>query len=284
MIRRAVLVAAAAVALILAPTAAMAQAPAGFSPPQVDSTPAVGVPFKVIASGAKANEAVTLTMTPDPASIGTRSLTQIANAGGVASFVVTLTADGTYLLVSKSASGVVLTSQTVTVSDHGAVIVAGTSAAAGTAASVTAGKASSAPAGKAVSAAAGTATSATARKAATAATGTAARGQLAFTGFGGMSLLVGVVLFVASISQGGLYILFAIVIVPIVTLIYLVLTRVSMEMVAIFFRIGENTTLMAASAGSADPTSEGLRSGLAGPYSGPTGPVSGPPPAGGHEL
>jgi hypothetical protein len=158
MIRRAVLVAAAAVALILAPTAAMAQAPAGFSVPQANPT-AAGVPFKVIASGAKANEAVTLTMTPDPASIGTRSLTQIASARGVATFVVTLTEDGTYLLTSKSASGVVLTSQTVTVSDHGAVIVAGTSAAAGTAAS--------------------------------AATGTAARGQLAFTGSRGMSLPIG---------------------------------------------------------------------------------------------
>jgi hypothetical protein len=190
MIRRAVLVAAAAVALILAPTAAMAQAPAGFTVPQANPT-AAGVPFKVIASGAKANEAVTLTMTPDPASIGTRSLTQIANARGVASFAVTLTKDGTYLLVSKSASGVVLTSQTVTVSDHGAVIVAGTSAAAGTAASVTAGKASSASAGKAATAATGKAVTAATGKAVTAATGTAARGQLAFTGFGGMGLLVG---------------------------------------------------------------------------------------------
>jgi len=93
-------------------------------------------------------------------------------------------------------------------------------------------------------------------------------------------LLAGVVFFVASISQGGLYILFAIVIVPIVTLIYLVLTRVSMEMVAIFFRIGENTNLMAASAGVAGPTNGGSHPGLAGPYSGPTGPVSGPPPNG----
>src|ERR1035437_10322200 len=180
MIRRAVLVAAAAVALILAPTAAMAQAPAGFSVSQADPT-AAGVPFQVIASGAKANEAVTLTMTPDPASIGTRSLTQIANARGVASFVVTLTQDGTYLLVSKSASGVVLTSQTVTVSDHGAVIVAGTSAAAGTAATASTGKAVTAATGKAV----------------TAATGTAARGQLAFTGFGGMGLMFGGVLVLA---------------------------------------------------------------------------------------
>ena len=82
-------------------------------------------------------------------------------------------------------------------------------------------------------------------------------------------LLTGVVFFVASIAQGGLYILFAIVIVPILTLIYLVLTRVSMEMVAIFFRIGENTNLMAASAGVAGPTNEGPRSGVGGPYSGP---------------
>ena len=206
MIRRAVLVAAAAVALILAPSVALASAPAGASLPQADSTPAARVPFNIVASGAKANEAVTLTMTPDPASIGTRSLTKTANARGEVVFAVTLTQDGTYVLTSRSASGVVLSSQTVTVSDHGAVIVAGTSAAAGTAASVTAGKAASsapagkavsAPEGKAVSAAAGTATSATARKAATAATGTAARGQLAFTGFGGMSLLVGVVLVLA---------------------------------------------------------------------------------------
>ena len=90
-------------------------------------------------------------------------------------------------------------------------------------------------------------------------------------------LLAGVVAFLGSISQGGIYILVAIVIVPIVTLIYLVLTRVSMEMVALFFRIGENTNLMVAAAGGAGPTSEGPRSGVAGPYSGPTGPPSGPP-------
>jgi hypothetical protein len=90
-------------------------------------------------------------------------------------------------------------------------------------------------------------------------------------------LLAGVGAFLGSILQGGLYILIAIIIVPIVTLIYLVLTRVSMEMVALFFRIGENTTLMVASAGVAGPTSEGPRSGLAGPYSGPTDPLSGPP-------
>ena len=91
-------------------------------------------------------------------------------------------------------------------------------------------------------------------------------------------LLTGVGFFVALISQGGAYIAIAIIIVPIVTLIDLVWMRVFMEMVALFFRIGENTSIMAASAGSAGPTSEGPHSGLAGPYSGPTGPVSGPLP------
>ena len=165
MIRRAVLVVAAAVALILAPAAAMAYAPAGFSVPVTDPTPAVGVPladpppaavpFTVHATGANANEAVTLTMTPDPASIGTKSLTQIANAQGVVDFVVTLTEDGTYVLVSTSASGAVLSTQTVTVADHGAVLVAGASATAGTGASATVG------------------------------------GQLSYTGFQGMGLAVG---------------------------------------------------------------------------------------------
>jgi len=166
MIRRAVLVVAAAVALILAPAAAMAYAPAGFSVPVTDPTPvasvpvtdptpAVAVPFTVHATGANANEAVTLTMTPDPASIGTKSLTQIANAQGVVDFVVTLTEDGTYVLVSTSASGAVLSTQTVTVADHGAVLVAGASATAGTGASATVG------------------------------------GQLSYTGFQGMGLAAG---------------------------------------------------------------------------------------------
>ena len=166
MIGRAVLVLAAAVALILAPAAAMAYAPAGFSVPVTDPTPAAGVsvtdptpavavPFTVHATGANANEAVTLTMTPDPASIGTKSLTQIANAQGVVDFVVTLTEDGTYVLVSTGASGAVLSTQTVTASDHGAVLVAGASVTAGTGVSATVG------------------------------------GQLSHTGFQGMGLAVG---------------------------------------------------------------------------------------------
>ena len=184
MVRRAVLVAAAAVALILAPTAAVAYAPAGVSVPRADPTPPAGVPFTVVARGAKANEAVTLTMTPDPASIGTRSLTRKANARGEVSFLVTLTTDGTYVLTSRSASGAVLGTQTVTVVQNGAVIVAGTSA---TAASTPAGKPATAPAGTPASTSAGT--PATAGSQASANTGR----QLAFTGWQGDDLIVGAV-------------------------------------------------------------------------------------------
>jgi len=69
-------------------------------------------------------------------------------------------------------------------------------------------------------------------------------------------LLTGVILLVASLSQGGTYAFLAIVIIPIVTLFYLVVTRVSLEMMALFFRIGENTSLMVAAANRAGPIIE----------------------------
>ena len=130
MFRRAVLVAAAAaLALILAPSAAMAayNAP-GFSATVSNPSPATGQPFNVVLSGAKANEAITLTITSDPASIssdsiqiaGTKSLTKTANASGVATFAVTLTAGGTYTLALTNASGAVLSTQTVTAHAAGA--------------------------------------------------------------------------------------------------------------------------------------------------------------------
>jgi hypothetical protein len=144
--RRAVMVAAAAVALLLAPAAAVAQAVSpqasalrtlagpGFA--VVGSSPAAGVPFTVRASGARANESVTLTITRHPASNGShpRSLTKSANARGVVEFVVAIAEDGTYELVS-SAGGSTLSRQSVTVVDHGTVIVAGEGAAADSAGS-----------------------------------------------------------------------------------------------------------------------------------------------------
>jgi len=67
-------------------------------------------------------------------------------------------------------------------------------------------------------------------------------------------LLTGVILLVAGLSQGGASAVLGILFVPIITLIYLVLTRVSLEIVALFFRIGENTSLMVKAANRDVPT------------------------------
>lgn len=156
MTRGALAVTAAAVALVLGPAAAMVQAAApqasapqaavmqalagsGFS--VADSSPATGVPFTVRASGARANESVTLRITRRPASNGShpRSLTKSANASGVVEFVVTIAEDGTYALASTSASGSTLSRQSVTVVDQGSVIVAGEGAAASSAGAAASG-------------------------------------------------------------------------------------------------------------------------------------------------
>lgn len=70
-------------------------------------------------------------------------------------------------------------------------------------------------------------------------------------------LLTSGALLAASLSQGGMYAVLAIVVIPIVMLLYLVVTRVSLEIVALFFRIGENTSLMVAAANHAGPPSRG---------------------------
>ncbi len=48
-------------------------------------------------------------------------------------------------------------------------------------------------------------------------------------------------------------IFFAFIVVPIATLFYLIFARVSLEMVAIFFRIGENTSQIASSLSGSTP-------------------------------
>jgi hypothetical protein len=191
MIRRAVLVAAAAVALILAPSTAMAEyGAADFGFTVSDSTLTIGVPFTVHVTNAEANQAVTLTMTRNPGSTtnpATRSLTKTANAKGVVDFPVTLVEDGTWRLVSTSATGAVLTSQSVTVADKGAVIVAGAGADAGAAAAAAPRAVAGAAPGVAPAAAPGAAAGAAPRAAPAAAAGA----QLAFTGLQGMGLAVG---------------------------------------------------------------------------------------------
>jgi hypothetical protein len=90
-----------------------------------------------------------------------------------------------------------------------------------------------------------------------------------------VSLIVlgGVVVFGLSITRGGMYVVVALLIVPPVALFQLVLVRISLEAVALFFRIGENTSLIAAAAG-AGPTGGGAQPGLPGPYAGPVFPPS----------
>jgi hypothetical protein len=194
MIRRAALVAAAAAALILPATVLSATVAVAYSSPGASFTlanpkPATGVPFKVHASGAKPNEAVTLTMTRKPASVspGDMSITKAANAKGVVDFEVTLTEDGVWTLVSTSAAGVVLGTQTVTVADDGAVLLAGESAGAG----AVEGAVGEAEAGADTGVAEGAAAEADAGTGAGAEAGAGTADQLSDTGFQGMGLAIG---------------------------------------------------------------------------------------------
>lgn len=93
-------------------------------------------------------------------------------------------------------------------------------------------------------------------------------------------LLAGLVFLVAGLSQGGGTAVASIIFAPLFTLLYLVFTRISMEVIAIFFRIGENTTIMAANlTGQAPPPpTPGY-----GSYPPPSpGPAPGPAPGTGY--
>jgi LPXTG-motif cell wall-anchored protein len=102
---------AAAAALILVPSAAMAYEAPGFNFTVSDPTPTVGTPFTATISGADANTVVTLTV--ECPNVGVKTLTGTANASGVASFSVTLTGAGTCTLTATNAAGAVVATQTV---------------------------------------------------------------------------------------------------------------------------------------------------------------------------
>lgn len=96
-------------------------------------------------------------------------------------------------------------------------------------------------------------------------------------------LVGGVVAFFAFLFRGGGSILVALVLVPLGTFLYLVIARVYMEILALFFRIGENTSMIAqqvaggpSGGGNGHPFSGAPSDG--GPYA-PSYP--GTPPAGG---
>ena len=133
MIRRALLVAAAATALILTPSVAMAYNAPGYGCFVTPSTHIPGHPIKVHCSHGHAKEKMTLTVTSTPASIkssgiqiaGTKALTSTMSASGAVAFAVTLTEAGTYALVATDEGGAVVASQTVTVhSASGAAVTA----------------------------------------------------------------------------------------------------------------------------------------------------------------
>jgi cellulose synthase/poly-beta-1,6-N-acetylglucosamine synthase-like glycosyltransferase len=73
----------------------------------------------------------------------------------------------------------------------------------------------------------------------------------------GLILLVGAIFFLAMLVRGGGSTLLAIVGVPVVTMAYLVLVRLSFELVAQFFRIGEHVRLIAQQAGQTPTPSTG---------------------------
>lgn len=58
-------------------------------------------------------------------------------------------------------------------------------------------------------------------------------------------LLSGLVMFVSLVSRGGGAVLVALVLVPLITLLYLVFARVGMEVLAVLFRIGEDVRTIA---------------------------------------
>jgi hypothetical protein len=67
----------------------------------------------------------------------------------------------------------------------------------------------------------------------------------------GLILFAGVIFLIAALSRGGATAILGIIGVPLVTLLYLIIARVYMEIIALFFRIGENTSIMARNVGPA---------------------------------
>jgi hypothetical protein len=88
-------------------------------------------------------------------------------------------------------------------------------------------------------------------------------------------LLAGLLFLIYGLSQGGGPAVVAILLAPIATLLYLIIVRIYMELIAMFFRIGEHTAIMAAqlSGQSPPPPAPGYGYGPGAP-TGPTSPSS----------
>ncbi len=116
MIRRALMLVAAAALLVLTPSVAMADpgyhAP-GFTSTVTDSTPATGQCITMTVNGGAASAGQVFTLNATGPS--TTSLTATATAAGVASFQFCPTAVGDYTLTVTNADGATVATQTVTV-------------------------------------------------------------------------------------------------------------------------------------------------------------------------
>jgi LPXTG-motif cell wall-anchored protein len=113
MIRRALMLVAAAALLVLTPSVAMAYEAPGFTSTVSDSTPAAGQCITMSVNGGAANAGTVFTLTATGPS--TTSLTATASAAGAASFQFCPTAVGDYTLTVTNPAGSVVATQTVTV-------------------------------------------------------------------------------------------------------------------------------------------------------------------------
>jgi hypothetical protein len=129
MIRRMLLSAAAALALVAVPAVAMAYDAPGYASTVSDPTPTLGQALTLTTNGAPAGANLTLTITSNPASIsndaiqiaGTKALARTASASGTASWSVTMSAAGTYTLAVTGPGGALLGDETVVVAAAGGV-------------------------------------------------------------------------------------------------------------------------------------------------------------------
>ena len=123
MIRRNLLTAAATIALVAMPMAAMAYDAPGYNTTVSDPTPDIGQAFTLTTTGATPGETLTCPVTSNPATIsndaitiaGTKALAKVANASGTVTCTVTLTAAGTYTVAVTNAAGALVGDEVVTV-------------------------------------------------------------------------------------------------------------------------------------------------------------------------
>lgn len=111
MIRRSILVTAAAVALILAPSAAMAYDAPGYGSSVSDSTPVAGQSITVTVTGLP-NEMIKLVVT---SASGVQTYSKRTNSDGKVTFTFTAGAAGIITVQAFNAAGKMVSDQTITV-------------------------------------------------------------------------------------------------------------------------------------------------------------------------